>query len=404
MKIRRVRVPLAVVLLILASCRSTGKKTEGVASLRRMNVVLITIDTLRADRLGCYGYREIDTSNLDRLAQKGVLFENAVAQAPLTAPSHASMMTGLYPTRHKVRDTGGFVLPSSYPTLATILQRNGWDTAAFVGAAVMKKRFGLNQGFTVYDDEMPNADPSQPSGEAAQRGAADTVDRAVRWLDGQSGKPFLLWVHLYDPHLPYSPPSPFREKYADRPYDGEVAYADQELGRLFDAITKKSPRENTIIAVLSDHGESFSEHGEYAHGVFLYDTTLRIPFLLAGPGVPVGFRVKHQARTIDLLPTLLDLLGGKAPGRARSQSDVDLQGPGSRNLLLFRKFVSEGELGLGRTSGCPNRALEIHPCAETRVVRPSPGPRGNHQCGRPLSDRSEATRRAVGRHRGQRRE
>jgi len=313
MKICRVHIPLAVVLLVLASCRSTGKKTEGVASLRRMNVVLITIDTLRADRLGCYGYREIDTSNLDRLAKKGVVFENAVAQAPLTAPSHASMMTGLYPTRHKVRDTGGFVLPSSYPTLATILQRNGWDTAAFVGAAVMKKRFGLNPGFTVYDDEMPNADPSQPSGEAAQRTAADTVDRAVRWLDGQSGKPFLLWVHLYDPHLPYSPPSPFREKYADRPYDGEVAYADQELGRLFDKITKKSPPENTIFAVLSDHGESFSEHGEYAHGVFLYDTTLRIPFLLAGPGVPPGFRVKHQARTIDLLPTLLDLLGGKAP-------------------------------------------------------------------------------------------
>jgi len=177
----------------------------------------------------------------------------------------------------------------------------------------MKKRFGLNPGFTVYDDEMPNADPSQPSGEAAQRTAADTVDRAVRWLDGQSGKPFLLWVHLYDPHLPYSPPPPFREKYADRPYDGEVAYADQELGRLFDKITKKSPPENTIFAVLSDHGESFSEHGEYAHGVFLYDTTLRIPFLLAGPGVPPGFRVKHQARTIDLLPTLLDLLGGKAP-------------------------------------------------------------------------------------------
>ena len=223
------------------------------------------------------------------------------------------MMTGLYPTRHKVRDTGGFALPSSCTTIATILQREGWDTAAFVGAAVLKKRFGLNQGFAVYDDEMPGADASHPSGEAAQRRAADVVDRASRWLEAQSGKPFLLWVHVYDPHLPYDPPPGFREKYADRPYDGEVAYTDQQLGRLFDAIAKKSPPENTIVAVLSDHGESFSEHGEYAHGVFLYDTTLRIPFLMAGPGIPAGVRVKQQARTIDLLPTLLDLLGGKAP-------------------------------------------------------------------------------------------
>jgi hypothetical protein len=165
---------------------------------------------------------------------------------------------------------------------------------------------------------MPAAEGGPTSGEAAQRSAAETVDRATRWLDRRSGqplrseKPFLLWVHVYDPHLPYSPPSPFREKYADRPYEGEVAYTDQQLGRLFDAVAKKSAPENTIIAVLSDHGESFSEHGEYAHGVFLYDTTLRIPFLIAGPGVPTNLRVKQQARTIDLLPTLLDLLGGKA--------------------------------------------------------------------------------------------
>jgi choline-sulfatase len=303
---------LTAAMLLLASCRPNPDQRQGATSLRRVNVILVTIDTLRADRLGCYGYRPIETPNLDRLAQKGAVFENAVAQAPLTAPSHASMMTGLYPTKHKVRDTGGFVLPSSFPTIATILQQEGWDTAAFVGAAVLKRRFGLNRGFDVYDDEMPAADPSQPSGEAAQRRAGDVVDRATRWLDGQSGKPFLLWVHVYDPHLPYDPPSPFREKYAGRPYDGEVAYTDQQLGRLFDAIAKKAPPEKTIIAVLSDHGEGLSEHGEYAHGVFLYDTTLRIPLILAGPGVPAGVRVKQQARTIDLLPTLLDLLGGKA--------------------------------------------------------------------------------------------
>jgi arylsulfatase A-like enzyme/Flp pilus assembly protein TadD len=300
----------AVALLLLTSCRTTDQRTGGGASPRRLNVLLVTIDTLRADRLGCYGYRSIETPNLDRLAQRGTLFENAVAQAPLTAPSHASIMTGLYPTRHKVRDTGGFVLPSSSTTLAAILQRDGWDTAAFVAAAVLKKRFGVNQGFAVYDDEMPAAPAG--SGDAAERRAADVVDRATKWLDTQSGKPFLLWVHVYDPHLPYDPPSPFREKYADRPYDGEVAYTDQQLGRLLDTVSKKSG-ENTIVAILSDHGESLSEHGEYSHGVFLYDTTLRVPLLMAGPGVPAGVRPKQQARTIDLLPTLLDLIGIKTP-------------------------------------------------------------------------------------------
>ena len=230
-----------------------------------------------------------------------------MAQAPLTAPSHASMMTGLNPTAHKVRDTGGFVL-AGQETLASILQRQGWDTAAFVGASVLKKRFGLSQGFSVYDDEMPAAEGG--AGEEAERRAGDVVDRAVRWLGGQSGKPFFLWVHVYDPHLPYDPPAPYNQQYKGRPYDGEVAYTDRELGRLFDALGKKG---DTVTAVLSDHGEAFSEHGEYAHGVFVYDTTLRIPFLMAGPGVPAGLRVKQQARSIDLLPTVMELLGGQAP-------------------------------------------------------------------------------------------
>jgi len=298
------------ILLLLAGCKSAEKHPGA-------NILLVTIDTLRADRLGCYGYRSIETPNLDRLAQKGALFEHALAQAPLTTPSHASIMTGLNPTAHKVRDTGGFTLAASHTTLATILQRAGWDTAAFVGSAVLKKRFGLDQGFTVYDDEMPSTGPI--SGEAAQRRAGEVVDHALRWLDAQSGKPFLLWVHVYDPHLPYDPPSPFRNKYADRPYDGEVAYTDQQLGRLFDAVEKKSPG-NALIAVLSDHGESFSEHGEYAHGVFLYDTTLQIPFLLSGPGVPSGKRLKQQARTIDLLPTLLELTGMKPPPEVQGVS------------------------------------------------------------------------------------
>ena len=294
-------------LLLLAGCQSSNKEAA-VPALHRLNLVLITIDTLRADRVGCYGYSKIETPNLDSVAGRGVVFENAVAQAPLTSPSHASMMTGLLPTVHKVRDTGGFVLRSSDTTLAKILQQQGWDTAAFVGSSVLKKRFGFDQGFAVYDDEM---------GENRERRAGEVVDRAIGWLASRSGKPFFLWVHVYDPHLPYDPPAGFREKYKGRPYDGEIAYTDQELGRLFAAIGT-----NTLLAVLSDHGESFSEHGEYAHGIFLYDTTLRIPFLMAGPGVPAGLRVKQQARTIDMLPTVLELMGGKAPQAVQGSSLV----------------------------------------------------------------------------------
>ncbi len=289
------------VLLALASCQSQ----------RPLNLVLVTIDTLRADRLGCYGNSKIETPNLDKLAQAGTLFENAVTHAPLTAPSHASMFTGMYPTAHKVRDTGGFVLQEQQTTLAETLQQQGWDTAAFVGASVLKKSFGFAQGFAVYDDQMPKPGAAGETGEFPERRAGETVDRAIQWLGAQSDKPFFLWVHLFDPHSPYDPPTPFRQKYDGKLYDGEVAYTDQQLGRLFESVGKKSLPENTVIAVLSDHGESLADHGEFTHGVFLYDSTLRIAFLMSGPGVPKGLRVKQQARTVDLMPTLLEVMGLK---------------------------------------------------------------------------------------------
>ncbi len=289
--------------------------------LRRLNVVVVTIDTLRADHLRCYGYGKVETPVLDGLAASGALFERAFAQAPLTPPSHASIFTGTYPPVHKVRDTGGFVLPSSSVTLAKILQNQGWDTGAFIGAWVLKKTFGFNQGFAVYDDDMPKVVQSRDQIEEPERRAGDVVDRAIRWLDGrEAGKPFFAWLHLYDPHMPYDPPQPFRQKYRDRPYDGEVAYTDRELGRFLDALDRKSPPENTVVAVLSDHGESLGEHGEYTHGIFLYDSTLHIPLILRGPGVPAGTRVKQQVRSIDVMPTILALLGGQAPASCQGVS------------------------------------------------------------------------------------
>ena len=308
--------------VVLASCKSTQKtETEGRAALRPLNVVVVTIDTLRPDHVHCYGYERVQTPTLDSLARRGVLFEQAVAQTPLTPPSHASIFTGQYPTAHHVRNTGGFILPSSSRPLAKILQEQGWDTAAFIGSAVLKKIFGFNLGFAVYDDQMPKPGPKDEFREDPERRAGVVVDRAIQWLSAQSGKPFFLWVHLYDPHLPYDPPSPFRERYKDHLYDGEIAYTDRELRRLIDVVGTKAPQ-NTLIAVLSDHGESLGEHGEFTHGVFLYDSTLRIAFLMAGPGIPAGLRIKQQVRSIDFLPTLLELMGGKAPDQVQGASLV----------------------------------------------------------------------------------
>jgi len=350
---------LLFVAMLLGSCGSLEKKPAGAAAPNQpsSNLVLVTIDTLRADRLGCYGYSKVDTPNLDKLAQTGALFENAVTHAPLTAPSHASMFTGAYPTVHKVRDTGGFVLQQEHTTLAEILQQRGWDTAAFVGASVLKRSFGLNQGFAVYDDQMPKPGAGHVTSEFPERRAEEVVNRALQWLSTQSGKPFFLWVHVFDPHSPYDPPAPFREKYSGRLYDGEVAYTDQHLGRLFDSVAGKSGPGKTLIAVLSDHGESLSDHGEYTHGVFLYDATLRIPFVISGGGVPKGLRLKQQARAVDLTPTLLDLLGVKSPQGIEGTSLVpafngkDAPAPYSYSETLFSRLnMGWSELRALRTS------------------------------------------------------
>src|SRR6185312_6027790 len=236
--------------LLLSACTSRRNKSTAPAHLQSLNVVVVTIDTLRPDHLHCYGYQKIETPTLDRLASSGVLFEDAVAQAPLTPPSHASIFTGQYPTVHHVRNTGGFVLQSSSRPLARILHDQGWDTAAFVSSAVLKKAFGFNNGFDVYDDQMPRGGNRRDFREDPERRGSDTVDRALQWLNTQSGKPYFLWVHLYDPHMPYNPPGEFKETYKNHPYDGEIAYVDQQIGRLLSAVGKKSPAGRTIIAVL----------------------------------------------------------------------------------------------------------------------------------------------------------
>ncbi len=283
------------------SAKQEHSQPKPAAKWRPLNIVVVTVDTLRADHLGCYGYTKIETPSLDRLAEKGVLFEDAVCQVPITPPSHASMFTGTYPGVHQVRNVAGFSLGGPHPVLAKMLQERGWRTAAFVGSVVLARTTGLHQGFQVYDDKM---EASEAGGDSAERRAGLVVDRALEWLAKQSDQaPFFLWVHVYDPHAPYEPPFPFKRQYAKLPYDGEIAYVDRELGRLFEALESKFPLDKTLLTVLADHGEGLSEHGESTHGVFLYDSTLRIPWIMAGPVFRTGsvFRSKPGPSTFSRL-------------------------------------------------------------------------------------------------------
>ncbi len=294
-----------------------------VRSARPLNVLLITLDTTRADRLGCYGYSLARTPVLDRLAREGVVFERAYAPVPLTLPSHASMLTGLYPPEHGLRNNGKAALPLGLPTLATELQAAGYETGAFVAAFVLDRKFGLQRGFARYDADLSLSDPSL-HGHHQYRDGSLVIDAALRWLRprSRSGKPFFCWVHLFDPHFPYLPREDrFGNEFADRPYDAELAYVDEQLDRLISTLEESGALDDTVIVVVGDHGESLGEHGELTHSMTVYDATLRVPLLVVSPkeGRP-GHRVAEPVSLVDLTPTLLDQLGQKPIAKASGRS------------------------------------------------------------------------------------
>ncbi|MCI0416603.1 sulfatase-like hydrolase/transferase [bacterium] len=257
------------------------------------DLLLITIDTLRADHLGSYGNQTIRTPNLDSLARKSLFFENAICPAPLTLPSHTSLMTGRYPIRHGIRDNAG-VVDSKELTLAEILRAKGYHTYAFVGGFPLEHRFGLNQGFDVYDDLFPR-EKNRSLDFRSERGA-DAVVNAV--LQTKIVRPFFLWVHFYDPHAPY----------LHNGYHGEIEFVDRQVGVLLRKFQQYQP----VIAVAGDHGESLGEHGEWTHRIFVYDSTMKVPFWIQGPGITAE-RIKRQVRIIDFLPTILSILKVQAP-------------------------------------------------------------------------------------------
>jgi arylsulfatase A-like enzyme/predicted Zn-dependent protease len=273
-------------------------------------LLLVTIDTLRADHVGVYGHGAASTPHLDALARRGTRFENALAAVPLTGPSHATIFTGHYPPVHGVRDNVIFPFDDRYPTLATILEARGYRTAAFVGAYPVASSFGFGRGFAHFDEDYHD---TPLEGETAERPANEVADAALAWLEEAGDDPFFMWVHFYDPHTPYVPPPPWDERFADRPYDGEIAFTDAQLGRVLEGLRARGLEDDTLVVVLSDHGESLGQHNEASHAVLIYQATLRIPFIVAGPGVPAGKTVTPWVGTTDVLPTVLALLGLEAP-------------------------------------------------------------------------------------------
>ena len=303
-------------LWVLSQTAVSQAKPAGAGRGTRPSVVLITIDTVRADHLGCYGYTRIQTPTLDALARDGILFERAIAQVPLTWPSHTAILTGMYPFQNGVQDFTAQPLDPRFRSVAQAFQQNGYATGAVVSAYVLDRLWGLARGFDFYDDAFsPEAFQQKDIG-LVDRKAAESVNHAIRWLnDWQRATPhrpaFFLWLHLYDPHSPYDPPEPYRTEYRDRLYDGEIAYADHELGRLIAWLRDHHLYRSTLIVALSDHGESLGEHGEQEHGFFVYNATIRVPLILKPParsGLPAG-RSASPVQTTAVAPTLLRLAG-----------------------------------------------------------------------------------------------
>ncbi len=295
----------------------------------RPNIVLVTMDTTRADHLPAYGYSGVKTPALDALARQGVVFEQAATATPLTLPSHSTIMTGMYPTFHGVRVNGNTALSDEQTTLAEVLASRGYRTGAFIAAFVLDGRWGLKQGFEHYDDQFDLKKYKHLDLGEVQRPGNEVTDAALAWLEGQKAKPFFAWIHLYDPHVPYAPPEPFASEYARRGpvglYDGEIAFMDTQIGRVTAWLEANGLAGKTLIVLVGDHGESLGAHGEGTHGYFIYDVSLHVPFLIATPFAGLqGKRVASQVSTADVFPTILDLVNLASPAKAQGRSLVPL--------------------------------------------------------------------------------
>jgi arylsulfatase A-like enzyme len=328
----------------LRIARSPGATLElASGAITGYNVLLVTLDTLRSDRVGCYGYKGVETPALDALAAGGVRFANVVSPVPMTLPAHASILTGGYPSRHGVRDNGTYRLTDTHETLAERLKAQGYVTAAFIGAFVLDHRYGTAQGFDTYQDEFaPGSEGSRHQQLNPERRADEVVDSALAWFDGQrvarSGHPYFVWVHLFDPHAPYMPPEPYRTRYARDPYDGEVAWTDHQVGRLLEALRARGALDRTLVVAVGDHGEGLGDHGESTHSLLIYESAMSVPLLLYAPQsitrpVVVADRV---VSLVDIVPTILDGLGLPAGG----YDGVSLLRDAPENRVLYMETLA----------------------------------------------------------------
>jgi arylsulfatase A-like enzyme/Tfp pilus assembly protein PilF len=273
------------------------------------NVLLITIDTLRTDRLSCYGNTSFKTPNIDSLAERGLRYRRAFAHNSLTLPSHTNILLGTTPLFHGVQDNSNFKVKKDFLTLAELLKGIGYSTGAFIGGAPLDSHFGLDQGFDVYDDDFSSSSSSEQI--YAERRADQVMDKALTWMTSQAS-PWFIWIHLFDPHYPYEPPEPFLSRFKGSPYDGEVAYTDHILGRLFNHLEQNHLSDNTLIVFTADHGESLGEHGESTHGVFAYNSTIWVPLIISLPGIKPN-KIDQPVSHIDIFPTVCDVLGIEKP-------------------------------------------------------------------------------------------
>ncbi len=318
----------AIVVLIAASLtllliRQTRPDFARLRGEKDFSVILVTLDTIRADRIGCYGFSRVETPNLDALAARGVKFDNCLAQTPLTLPSHSSIFTGTLPLFHGVRDNGGFVLPEELTTLAEVFKGGGYSTAAFIGAYVLDSKWGLSQGFDYYYDRFDLSKFEKISLGSVQRPANEVLDQALRWLGENKDSKFFAWIHLYDPHTPYEPPPPFAEKYSRNPYVGEIAFVDSQLARLRQFLEENGLEESSFLVIAGDHGESLGEHRESTHGFFVYQEALHVPLIFVTPFPALqGLSAPALVSLVDVMPTMLEMAGLPVPSQVQGESLV----------------------------------------------------------------------------------
>jgi arylsulfatase A-like enzyme len=345
------------------------------------DILLVTLDTTRADRIGCYGYARAATPVLDRLAASGIRFAEAVTVAPETLPAHATLLTGLLPPRHGVRINGENRLESRHVTLAEVARARGYQTAAFVSAFVLDARFGLDQGFEIYDDRVLAAQGSAFASGTNERRADATTDAALAWLRARDrDRPFFAWVHYFDPHAPYDPPGPLATRFARSPYDGEIAFMDSQLGRLLEGLEAGRRRDRTLVMVVGDHGESLGEHHESTHGVFLYGSAVRVPLVVSSPRLfPRAAVVDRTVVSLaDLAPTVLDLLGVEDPPPRDGSSLIATQADPERSAYV-ESLVPYLDFGWAPLFGLRGlrESYVLAPRPECYDLRSDPGERRN---------------------------